>query len=107
MFKASLTPKSITVPIVPDSTLILDLFVVRYALAPPVTVNVAVFLLGLPYSTGCLYYFSDALLCDETLTIAFFICPASNILLASINPKQLVEHAPYIPINGIAKFLAA
>ena len=39
--------------------------------------------------------------CDETVTIALFICFASIILLASINPSTLVEHAEYIPTSGI------
>ena len=44
---------------------------------------------------------------EEVDVIAFLICLASIILEAIINPKTLVEQAPYIPIKGIPKLEAA
>ena len=88
-------------PIVDDSIFILlSLFPTKVAIAP-VVVNVEVWGLGAPYSTGYLNCFSAVKLCELTTVITFLKPLQSTKLLASINYSGNVAQAEYTPKNGI------
>ena len=87
--------ESILLPIVPFVTFILLFSLLSIMDAPPVTVNVAVFLFGPPYSVGYLNVFSDVLLWD-TVVISVLILSLSINTDPNNIPSILVAQAEYI-----------